>query len=141
RANEAALRLPGDAEDVALDAARPDHEGVAQHLPDRARLDIGALRREPLAAALVPIFEQSLIGRVFHFAPPAAYCASACPRSGQDDRALSCLRETEQGACRDGVRQGSARTARALALNPARRWHAVCADVGSSHQIPGEWGM
>ena len=48
----------GEAEKMVVVAVHLDHEGVAQHMTDGARLDVGALRRWPGAAALVPIFEQ-----------------------------------------------------------------------------------
>ena len=111
---------------MARDAVGSEHEGVAEHLADRARLDVGALRRQPRAAALVPVVEQLAARWVFHFAPPVSLsrfgrvpdrdrrpCAAACCAGRSRARAA---------AARAGARRGARR---ALALSPARRWQAA----------------
>ena len=73
--------------------------------------------------------------------PLLRFCASVCPRPGHDCRACALLSGTEQALCRDGAFGAVIAGRRALALKPARHWQAAAADVGSFHQIPGEWGM
>ena len=101
RPNSAQSRVPARRNRWLLEAVRLEHEGVAQHLADGGRLDVGALRRKPLAAALVPIFEQLAVGRVFHFVPPVAlFARRRCPRSGHAwPRAVRCLRGRRSRAC------------------------------------------
>ena len=109
RPNSAQSRVPARRNWMVVDAVDLKHEGVAQHLPDRGRLDVGALRRQPLAAALVPIVEQLAIGRVFHFAPPVSFLLRAGCVPDRDSVAvrLAWLRGTEQGAVpRRRVRRG-----------------------------------
>ena len=126
RPNSAQSRVPARRNRWCSMPSTSMHEGVAQHVADGAGLDVGALRRQPFAAALVPIVEQLAVGRVFHFAPPVAHFrASACPRPGQRAvRGVLCS-GTEQGACRSGVPARLATRRRALALNPARGWRAA----------------
>ena len=73
--------------------------------------------------------------------PLLRFCASVCPWPGHGCGACAFLRGTEQALCRGGAFRALARGRRALALKPARRWQRAAADVGSLHQIPGEWGM
>ena len=73
--------------------------------------------------------------------PLLRFCASVCPWPGHDCRACAFLRGTEQALCRGGVFGTVTAARRALALKAARGWQEAAADVGSLHQIPGEWGM
>jgi len=129
----------------AMTVIRGDHDIdlilVDISLADGSGLDVGSLGRQAFAAALVPIVEQLAVGRVFHFVPPVAFCASVCPWPGHGCGAFAFLRGTEQALCRGGLFTASPRGRRALALKPARHWQRGTADVGSPHQIPGEWGM
>ena len=66
-----------------------DDEAVAEDVPDGARLDVAALRREPAAAPFVPIGEQLAGGRAFHGPALSHLVASRavrCPGSGQGAR-------------------------------------------------------
>ena len=56
----------GETEWMLGEAVGGQYKGVAKQAPDRARLDIGAIGRQPAAAALIPVIVKLPVGRVFH---------------------------------------------------------------------------
>ncbi len=99
-----------------------DHEGVAQHMTDGARLDIGALRRRPVPRRSFQYSNRSRLDGCFILRPRLSCLRSGpCP-IGHDGRALTCLQGIEQGVCRGRVWRALAARRSALALSSSRCW-------------------
>src|SRR5580700_852969 len=88
------------------------NERIAENAADRSGLDLAALGRRPVAAAMVPIIEQLLRGRVFHDA--------VCPSAAAFPR---CWLSPTGTALGDAVTlgEGSARPVPAFVLRPKSR--------------------
>jgi hypothetical protein len=109
---------PGDTEVVVGAGIAAKDEGVGEHVADGARLDLGALGRQPDAAPLVPVFEQLAIGGMFH-GRPCLSRVQRCPGSGRRGRVFP--GDDEEGAGRVPA-GGMARTGVCQRVVNVKKW-------------------